>query len=421
MAEQKQQNVLVGLRGLNNLGNTCFMNSVLQILLKCPPVAHFFLTDNHNRFECMTRMAESMGERVGERGEGAAERQACLACEMDLLFTQCFSGKQAPFSPHSFLHTMWSTAEHFAGYEQQDAHEFLIAALAAIDAGIAQPIRRSPTMAWDSKPVAECVPCRADLAKIFTGVMRSEVTCLQCKKKSTKFEEFNDVSIDLSRAPSIPAGAMGGGASGAAGAPAPGDCVASGAGESVDAYHPSLAACLRAFTRAERLGSTERCWCASCNSLQDSAKQLSFHRLPAVLCFQLKRFRHSAQSKTLTSATKIEAFVEFPLHSLNMRPHMSAAVGAGAGADGPAAAPGTNGINGGAADPAPVEPLPEQLYDLFGVAIHHGTMQTGHYTAYVRSQAEWFHCDDALVSPSGEEAVRNCKAYLLFYVAKRFS
>ena len=43
---------------------------------------------------------------------------------------------------------MWTTAEHFAGYEQQDAHEFLIAALSAIDAGLSQP-RRSPTSAWD--------------------------------------------------------------------------------------------------------------------------------------------------------------------------------------------------------------------------------------------------------------------------------
>ena len=47
-----------------------------------------------------------------------------------------------------------------------------------------------------------------------------------------------------------------------------------------------------------------------------------------------------------------------------------------------------------------LEPFPEQLYDLFGVAIHHGTMQNGHYTSFVRRQSEWFHCDDALVTPA---------------------
>ena len=48
-------------------------------------------------------------------------------------------------------------------------------------------------------------------------------------------------------------------------------------------------------------------------------------------------------------------------------------------------------------------------------------IKNGHYTAFVRCQAEWFHCDDALVAPATAEAVRSSKAYLLFYVAKRFT
>lgn len=427
MAAPPQNSPLVGLRGLNNLGNTCFMNSVLQILLKCPPVTRFFLTDQHNRFECMTRFAESLGS-SGE--DGSRERRPCLACEMDLLFTQCFSGKQAPFSPHSFLHTMWTTAEHFAGYEQQDAHEFLIAALSAIDAGLAQPLRRSPAARWDGPAwggAARALTCpaavntnHADLARIFTGALRSEVTCLRCRGKSTKFEEFHDVSIDLSKRDHHGSnGAVGGGnADGNGGSSGPVDAIGAshgtadnnngnshhnGADDDGDAYHDSLAACLRAFTRAERLGTTERCWCARCGSLQDSAKQLSFHRLPPVLCFHLKRFRHSAHSKQ--PSTKVEAFVEFPLHSLNMRPHTSAHVCAAAAApggtsDGMPPSPAAAAAATGAAQVEPLEPRPEQLYDLFGVAIHHGGMQNGHYTAYVRSQADWFHCDDALVMPS---------------------
>ena len=79
--------------------------------------------------------------------------------------------------------------------------------------------------------------------------------------------------------------------------------------------------------------------------------------------------------------TLADAFVEFPLHSLNMRPHTSAHICA---------------TSEGSAAP-PLEPLPEQLYDLFGVAVHHGSMSNGHYTSFIRRQAEWFHCDDALV------------------------
>ena len=79
----------------------------------------------------------------------------------------------------------------------------------------------------------------------------------------------------------------------------------------------------------------------------------------------------------------------------------------------PQPAPNTN--------PLAAEPRPEQLYDLFGVAVHHGTMDKGHYTAYVRSGAEWFHCDDALITLASQETVRSCNGYMLFYVQKKCS
>lgn len=51
---------------------------------------------------------------------------------MDHLFAQVFSGIRSPFSPYQFLYSVWRYANYVAGYEQQDAHEFLIAALNGI-------------------------------------------------------------------------------------------------------------------------------------------------------------------------------------------------------------------------------------------------------------------------------------------------
>ena len=410
--------VLQGVRGLNNLGNTCFMNTVLQVLLHCPPFMHFFLGDHHNRFACLARRNESAAAasaatayEVGGPGDTTPPpaRRPCLACEMDALVTQCFSGKTAPYSPHAFLHAMWCTAEYFAGYEQQDAHEFLIAGLASIYAGLAAhegPARPlTPLDSLKRPPSALPRSFRAnDLQRVFTGVLRSDVTCLQCHGKSTKYEDFQDISLDLSRL-SGAGGATdddGSGCGGASGPPTPGG----GYG-----YHTSLAACLRSFTRAERLSFNERCWCSKCGALQDSAKQLSVHRLPNVLVFHLKRFKHSAHSKQ--ASTKIDSFVEFPLHSLNMRPHTSAYVCSGGG--------GTGGKQPAVVASTAVEPSAEQLYDLFGVVVHHGTMQSGHYTNYVRNQADWFHCDDALVTPASPAEVRSSIGYLLFYQQKKCS
>lgn len=56
-------------------------------------------------------------------------------------------------------------------------------------------------------------------------------------------------------------------------------------------------------------------------------------------------------------------------------------------------------------------------YDLISVICHHGTAGGGHYTCYALNTAvnQWFEYDDQCVTQVSPETVKNCEAYVLFY------
>ena len=57
------------MRGIANLGNTCFLTTVLQATVRAPTVSGFFLRDGHNRDVCG---AERAGRRAAAADAGRA-------------------------------------------------------------------------------------------------------------------------------------------------------------------------------------------------------------------------------------------------------------------------------------------------------------------------------------------------------------
>uniref|UniRef100_A0A914WQN3 ubiquitinyl hydrolase 1 n=1 Tax=Plectus sambesii TaxID=2011161 RepID=A0A914WQN3_9BILA len=341
-----------GLRGLVNLGNTCFMSCILQALTHTPLLRDYFMTDQHR---CIPKGVDQ-----------------CLMCEMAHLFQEFYSGKNTPHIPFKMLHLVWTHARHLAGYEQQDAHEFFIAALDVLH-------RHSRSSAMARNPQE----CQCIIDRIFTGKLQSDVTCMSCGGVSTTLDPYWDISLDL------------------------GTQTATGFSDALlcpvdQAVAPaSLADCLERFTRPENLGSSAKIKCGRCDTYEESTKQLTLRMLPIVACFHLKRFEHSSKLHK-----KINDFISFPQY-LDMTPYTAIYRDHSAAPEAHQAALLSSRQS--------LDRI-KNKYALFAVVNHHGTIEGGHYTCYIRQHVDdWYKCDDHIISRASLDDVLASQGYLLFY------
>lgn len=123
-----------GLRGLINMGNTCFMSCILQVLAHNPAIQAYFLHGGHDFRGCRSSLAPFA-------------TNVCLACELTSFFAALFKHRNKPHqencsldpvAPYRMLYAIWKTTNSMASYVQQDAHEFLMVLLD----GLAHNIRK---------------------------------------------------------------------------------------------------------------------------------------------------------------------------------------------------------------------------------------------------------------------------------------
>ncbi|XP_028789871.1 ubiquitin carboxyl-terminal hydrolase 8 [Neltuma alba] len=182
----------LGLTGLQNLGNTCFMNSAIQCLVHTPKLVDYFLGDYRKEI--------NYENPLGMNGELA------LAFG-DLLRKLWFPGVR-PVAPRMFKMKLANFAPQFSGYNQHDSQELLAFLLDGLHEDLNR-VKRKPyheVKDEDGRPDEEVAEeyWRNHLARndsiivdLCQGQFRSTLVCPVCKKVSITFDPFMHLSLPL--------------------------------------------------------------------------------------------------------------------------------------------------------------------------------------------------------------------------------
>uniref|UniRef100_A0A8C5AF69 Ubiquitin carboxyl-terminal hydrolase n=1 Tax=Gadus morhua TaxID=8049 RepID=A0A8C5AF69_GADMO len=168
------------LQGFSNLGNTCYMNAILQSLFSLPSFSTDMLRQGIPWKKVpINALLRRFAHLMVKKDVG------CPETKKDLL--------------RKVKSAISATAERFSGYMQNDAHEFLSQCLDQLKEDV-EKMNKS----WKN----EAAPGEeTDTSRIYTCPVavnmefevQHTITCKGCGEVVTKREQFNDLSIDLPR------------------------------------------------------------------------------------------------------------------------------------------------------------------------------------------------------------------------------
>lgn len=238
--------------GLKNLGNTCFMNAVIQCLFNVKHFSNYFISDTYLKHI-------NRNSKFGTRGE--------LTEEFGVLMGQMNNPQVKHISPKDFRRIVGKHISVYSGCEQQDSHEFLLILFEKLHADLNTSLAiKTITEIPDTMPSKEAIERfwrdhltnnNSIISKQFEGLIMSTLECDACQKKSNTFEVFTCLSLP------IPI--------------------------NFSSSRCDLEDCLKEFTKNERMCDEAAWQCPTCKVKRPATKKTSIVKLPKVLIIHLKR------------------------------------------------------------------------------------------------------------------------------------
>lgn len=175
---------VIGISGLKNLGNTCYMNSTIQCLSAAIPFARYFTGGSY-------RKDINTVNPLGTKG--------ALANAVAELIRALWAQQYHFLSPVTFREAICRVAPQFRGSDQHDAQEFLGFLLDGLHEDCNYVLNKPPPvdMTPDREHDLETLPpqlmserewhiykMRNDsfIVRLFQGQFRNQLRCLTCQK-----------------------------------------------------------------------------------------------------------------------------------------------------------------------------------------------------------------------------------------------
>lgn len=411
LAEEKKAPLVVrGLSGLVNLGNTCFMNSVIQSLSATVPLTSYF-HEKEFKEHLYTSVCKRIADDIRKKRKLPVDTEIELKKEkvryhfVNSLTFEWYKlmstvwGLNCKVKPIAFKKIVGELNPMFAGTDQHDAQEFLNFILdrfheeTKTDAEI-EPYdvdddiikysdfcQKYITMSENVESPEKKISILDALTKyknkniekeiklqyytywknlyknnhsvimdLFAGVDFQETICSTCKNKSFVFSYYNMIMPPIVRVR--------------------GECT--------------LEKCLLEYTKEETLTGANKYRCDFCKDLKDAKKSIKLWYVPNRLIISMKRFSEGGRSKDTT-------FVKFPIKDFDIS---------------------------FASSPLIAKP---KKYELYAVIHHRGSINFGHYYSFTKSpiNGKWYKFDDDTVSTVPDADVESTivtdAAYVLFY------
>jgi ubiquitin carboxyl-terminal hydrolase 8 len=260
-----------GLTGLMNLGNRCFMNSVLQCLSHTLKLTDYFLSAKYK---------EDDPDQLNKR-----KKEYYLILSYLNLIINAWETNQV-LKPKSFVENISKFVPKYFALEQQDSHEFLMYTLDLMHKALSYEIEvdiMGDIKSDNDALMKQSLECWRGFYKndysfivdTFNGMFYNKVQCKNCPLQENIFEPFNCISLNINNA-------------------------------------NDLQTCLDNYFNNEESIDT---WCCERCKGKGCSKMIKSWSFPNYLIIHLKRFTNNG--------SKIHTHIDFPTEDLNLTSYVS--------------------------------------------------------------------------------------------------